>query len=172
MPRVRRTVAEPAGDEFQLPGMGDLDQDPTPAAAVPRPRRASTRTTTKRTRAPRAANGRITSKAAQVNQVRAEIETYLTLANAAWSLRDPECSYVAGDAIPVVAERLTAIIARNDALLGVVTKSGIVGDIIGLLTALLPVARAVWSAHGPGGDGHGTREDREDADYPAYGHAR
>jgi hypothetical protein len=110
------------------------------------------------------------SKTAQVNQVRAEVQTYLTLANAAFMIRDPSCASVVQVQIPEIADATAALIGRNEAMLAVMTKSGILTDVIRLLGAALPIVRVIWSAHGPGGSGH-ELEERDDADrYPARTH--
>lgn len=117
----------------------------------------------------RDATGRAVSKKDAIAKVQGEIETYLYLATAAWMLSDPECAAIAEQQIPAVAERVTALIARSDRALAVAAKTGVVGDIIGILQATLPVLRAVWAAHGPGGGGHKTTESVDDAErYPAY----
>jgi len=137
----------------------DFDADPEPTAArARRTRRTPAKTTPPRVRS-RATSGRILSKAAMQTKVREEIEMYLSLAQGAWSLRD-ECAEAASpERIAVIADSLTAMISRSDALLEMASKSGIIGEIVKLLTVMMPIARAVWSAHGPSGSGHRPPEE-------------
>lgn len=170
MPRAKRTT-EVLTDQ-ELPGLDQLDRDPEPTAARRGPGRPRKATGT--TRGPgkiparSTTTGRVMSKAQMISQVNGEVYTYLTLAQAAWSLRDPECAGAAEPQIAVIAEKITAMIARNDSLLTMVTKSGIIGDVIGLLGAVLPIVRAVWTAHGPGGHGHDEQGEIDANRYPAY----
>lgn len=171
MPRKRATVA----DDDTLPGLSDLEQDPQPTAAPVRrgpgrPRKATTSTARGPGKIPaRTSSGRVMSKAQMESKVYNEVYTYLTLAHAAWELRDPECAGAATPRIGDIAQRVTGMIARNESLLATVAKSGIIGDIIGLLGVLLPIGKAIWMAHGPGGKGHDDMTGHFDEDrYAPY----
>lgn len=165
----RRRSAELVDQELPL------DLDPAPAAARTRaPRKAAAvKATGTRGKIPaRTPTGRVMSKAQMQAKVRDEVVMYLGLVHGGWDLRDPECaSVVDQDRLDVIADRVTSMIARSDSLLEMASKTGIIGDIVGLLNALFPVAKAIWRAHGPGGHGHGPIEEREHdyaAQYPAY----
>ena len=151
MPRARKMVDAP------LPGLEGEDQDPAPAATRTRaPRKAAGRTTVRKARPA----GRVQTKAAMQNQVRAEVGMYLALLQGGWEMRDPECAAAATpERLDVIADRITAMISRSDSLLEMATKTGILGDIIALVSASLPIVSAVWRAHGPGGTGHQSPEE-------------
>lgn len=190
MARTRRAAAPVVElEDVALPGLDDLPHDPEPAPPK-RTRRASsstssTRTTTSRGRiGTRASSGRIMSKAQMVDKVTTELHFFLGIGFGVASVKEPclEAIFepmempgpngeaVEVDRIGVIADRVTAMIARNDKLLKFAAESGIIGDAIVLATALAPVGRAFWQAHGPGGHGHGRREeDAPDVDrYRAY----
>lgn len=162
MPRAKRTEIL---EDQPLSGLEGLDQDPEPAAPKPRgrkPRAAGKAKAAAKTPARRA------TKAALRAKVQDEVTMYLSLAAAGWELRDPDCAAAATqERIAVIAERLTSMIARNDALLEMAGKSGIIGDIVALIHAAWPIGRAVWQAHGPAGTGHAV-EDQDYGRYPAY----
>jgi hypothetical protein len=158
MPRARKLLDQ------ELPGLEDMDPDPTPTAA--RPTRARTRRTPAKAAgnrgrvAARTPSGRIMSQTAMRNKVREEIGMYLALMQGAWDLRDPICAQAATpERLDTIADRITSMIARSDSLLEMATKSGIIGDIVALLSAAFPIAREVWRAHGPGGIGHQSVEE-------------
>jgi hypothetical protein len=171
MPRARKS-ATAVLDDPPMDGLEGLASDPEPAAARPRRGRPPSKTTTgTRKISTRSASGRIVSKASLTNQVRDEIETYLTLFVGTWGLRDPECADVAARQIPEIAERVAKIVSRNDKLLAKLAESGVFGEVALLVAALLPVGRQVWAAHGPGGHGHAPEAVNADdlaARYPAY----
>jgi hypothetical protein len=109
------------------------------------------------------------SKAQMVSQVQTEVTMYLEIMAGGWELRDPECAAEAtSERLSVIADRLTAMIARSDSLLAMATKTGIIGDIVALLHAVKPIATAVWKAHGPSGHGHGAIEELAYDQYPPY----
>lgn len=169
MPRPKRST-ELVDQPF--PEMSDLDPDPQPVAArrgPGRPRKATTTGARGPGKIPaRTSSGRVMSKAAMETKVRAEITTYLTLANAAFSLRDPECAAIVEAQIPEITDRAVALIARNESVLAVVAKSGIIGDILALVSALFPILRQMWAVHGPGGKGHDLDESRGSIDADRY----
>lgn len=186
---TRRTSTATAElEDVALPGLDDLQTDPEPAPAK-RTRRArssatsSPRTTTSRGRiGTRSSSGRIMSKAAMVDKVTTELHFFLGLGFSVASVREPcleaifEPMEMAGpngqpievDRVGVVAERLTAMIARNDKLLKFAAESGIIGDAIMLASALAPVGQAIWRAHGPGGTGHGEPKEGTTSDVDRY----
>lgn len=184
---ARRAAADLVDQE--LPGL-ELDADPEPRA----PRRGRPRKTTTPVKAAgtrgkipaRTSSGQIMSKNAMISKVQGEIYTWLSLFAAAWEIRDPECASVLYEPATVpgpngpaqverlaaITDRLVAMIARNDAVLETLAKSGIIGDAAVLGGLLLPVGRQLWRAHGPMGVGH-AQEGQESADdvaaqYPAY----
>lgn len=151
----------------------DLDQDPTPVRRGPgRPRKTTAPAPAKpvgsRKITARTPTGRIASKQSMVSEARDEIEMLLTLGVMGWSARDPECAAVAEQQVPIIADRMVAIIARNDKVLRKIAETGILGDIVKLAAATLPVIKAVWQAHGPTGTGHGEAPDVDLDRYPAY----
>lgn len=175
MPR-RRT--QPSNlDEFGLPGGDPADQEKTPDATPVRARRASASTGTRGKIPLRTPRGTIASKAEKTAKVRTDILAYLTMLSGAWSVGDP-CGdlmfeQVTYDGIKVqrveaLADAMTAIIARNDAVLDMVAKSGVVADLAKLGALVWPIARAVMKAHGPGGSGHAERAPEDFDAYPAY----
>jgi hypothetical protein len=182
---MTRRKTDQADDAGILDGQESLDFDPAPTALRPRTRARgavkSVLTAVKapaaprgpgrpRKMGPRTPSGRVMSKAQMVETVNREVTMYLLLGQAGWELRDPECASAATqDRIEIIAARLTNIIARNDKLLELATRTGIISDIVTLLHAAMPIARAVWAAHGPNGHGHeGQRAEVNYADYPAY----
>lgn len=70
--------------------------------------------------------------------------------------------------IEAVVDRVVTIVARNEKLLTTMAKTGIVGDVIQLLSAILPIATVVWKAHGVGGHGHQPAGEIDAGRYPAY----
>lgn len=169
MPRARRTVLADA----ELPGGEDIGQDPAPAASRTRARRvpakrAPARASTRK--APRAL-----TEAQMVSKVRDEVGMYLSLIAGGWELKDPICAETATqERIDAVADKVTAIIARSSSALELASKTGIIGEIVGLIHALWPIAREVWRNHGPTGVGHKSLEEVEGeyaARFPAYGGA-
>jgi hypothetical protein len=161
MARPRKTAPAAPVEDTPLTGLEDLGQDPAPVVTRSRSRAV-------KAAAPKRGPGRPTreaTRAQQVDKVRAELRMYLELMATGWEMRDPDCAAAATpDRLDTIADRLVAMIARSDSLLAMAGKTGIVGDITALLAATLPIASAVWRAHGPGGTGH----DRKDEDYGAY----
>lgn len=156
MPRARTKLIDQ-----ELPGLDQLDQDPAPAATRTRAKRTPAKAAGNRGKVPaRTATGRIMSKAQMQAKVRDEVGMYLNLMAGGWEMRDPICAQAATqERIDVIADRLTSMIARSDGLLEMATKTGIIGDIVALLSAAFPIAREVWRAHGPGGEGHKSVEE-------------
>jgi hypothetical protein len=162
MPRRAAVVADdpPLGDAMD---QDQLPLDPPPARrAAGRPRKAAAkrapakRTGTRGQIAVRTPSGTIMSKTQMQTKVRGEIEMYLNLAAAGWSLRDPICASSASEErIAKMADALVAMISRDDKLLAYAAKSGILGDIAMFCNAAWPIAKEVYRHHGPGGDGHG-----------------
>lgn len=142
-------------------------QDPAPGT-----RRVRKAATGNRGNIPaRTATGRIRSKAETVKNLRDEIEFFLTMGQAGWSLRDEECaSSATPERIATMADAMASMAARNDKLLNYVAKSGVIGDIVRLLSAAVPIAIAVAKAHGPTGRGHQLEDVRGDDAFafPAY----
>jgi hypothetical protein len=110
-----------------------------------------------------------------VGEVREQIEFFINLSAGGWSMRDPVCAAsVSEERAAAMSKHLTNMLARNDRLLAYAANSGIIGDIVGLLHAAVPIIREVASHHGPGGDRHGQAphllQDPEhlDAQYPAF----
>lgn len=117
-------------------------------------------------------------------KVQIEIYAYLSLAANGWALIDEDCAAplfqqatiptATGpqkvERLEAIADRITAIIARNPELLEKFAKTGVVGDIVTLIVLIAPVAKNVISAHGPGGHGHepdrGVKDDLNA--YPAW----
>lgn len=160
MPRARKLVDQ------ELPGLDEFDKDPEPVAARPRRGRPPAKTSgSQKARIPaRTPAGRIMSKAQMITKVQAEVSMYLMLAQGAWDLRDPTCAAVATqDRLDIMAESMTNMIARNETMLKYAASSGIIGDIVKILHAVLPIAREVWRNHGPGGLGHQSIEEVTDA---------
>lgn len=176
--------------DAELPGLEDLDQDPTPAAAKPRRGRPpGSRTTTgtgNRGRIPaRTANGRIMTKAQMQAKVSVELYTYLSLFAATWEMRDPTCAAVLYEPVTIpgpsgptqverlqgIVDRLVVIISRNDTVLRTMAESGILGEIAVLGHLVFPLGKALFAAHGPNGTGHRPVEEVTSdyaAQYPAY----
>lgn len=173
MPRTRRTNAA-APVEEGLPGLDDLVQDPAPAPRRSHHKARAMAAPAKRApgrprgTGPRTSAGRLMSKAAMQAKVSAELYTYLSVFAAAWELRDPQCASVLFEEVRIpteggmveverlqgIVDRLVAMIARNSTVLETMAKSGIIGEMALLGHLLLPLGRAVWSAHGPTGVGH------------------
>lgn len=155
-------------EDQELPGLEDVAQDPAPTATRTRAPRKATRAVGNRGKiATRTPAGRVMSKAAMVAQVRGEVGMYLDLMHAGWEARDPVCAaHATRERLDTIADRFTSMIARSDKLLATATKTGILGDIIALLHAVLPIATAVVRAHGPAGTGHESVEEIQ-RDYAA-----
>lgn len=161
MPRTRRTpVIDRTDDEDD-----DFPQDPEPADM--RPAKVTSRGPGKIPA--RTSSGRVASKTSLVKAAEEELRAYLTLAVAGWSMADPDCADLFDkERIDLIVTRVVKILARDEKVLVYFTKAGIISDCVALLSALLPVAKAVWKAHGIGGHGHGTREIEDVDHYPAY----
>jgi hypothetical protein len=70
--------------------------------------------------------------------------------------------------LAAIVDRTVNLLARSDKVLSGLATTGIIGEIAMLGGLLLPVAKQVWQAHGPGGHGHKTGENVDDlAKYPA-----
>lgn len=174
MPR-RRVTAEASPDE--LAAMETVTEQ-TGGDPVPGQRRGRRATSTEpktgnRGRIPvRTPAGKIASKAQQIETVREQIEFFLSLGAAGWAMRDEECAATATDErIGKFTEGLTRMVARSPKLLNYAATTGILGDIVMMLSAAVPVATAVWKAHGPNGHRHGVRDELEGLDsdrFPAY----
>jgi hypothetical protein len=170
MPRVAKKTAAPAAEleDQELPGLERLEQDPPPRRRPGRPRKSVAAGNAGRIPA-RTPSGKIASKASMQADVRAQLTVYLASGAALWSLRDPICAAEATEErIETVADGLTAMLSRSPAALEFAAKSGILGDIAKILHAALPVVRAVWRHHGPGGTGHGTEDQIDHGSYPPY----
>lgn len=194
MARRKVTTDEfPLPGESKLPGMeglGELDQDPQPAATRTRTRRTTKAAPAKAAGnrgkiAARTSSGRIMTKAQMTAKVRAELYLWCSAGVAIWDDRDEECASVMFDAVNVPTpdgmveqERLSAIvdkmvdmIARNDKTLEFLANTGLFGDAGVLLSLLVPIGKRVWKNHGPNGLGHRPAEiveqERETL-YPAY----
>lgn len=166
----------------------DADPQPTTRRGPGRPRKTETADAPKSAGnrgkiAARTASGTIMSRAAMIAKVESELYTYFSLAVATWEIKDPECAgmmleqvVLPTDSGPVrmerlaaIVNRLTAIIARNDRILAMLAKSGLIGEAAVLGSLLVPVGRQIWAAHGPTGDGHARGVDDVTAEqYPAY----
>lgn len=177
---ARKTGPESLVDTpFELEGLDNLDKDPQPAApkrGPGRPRKATSGAAPARRRsAPaRTSSGRIMSKDQMKAKVSAELYGLAALMAGGWAMRDPcaetlfETSNIGGvdqERLTVIVERTVALIARNDAALEFCAKSGALGETLALATALWPVAKAIYQAHGPGGHGHRLDEGMLHADY-------
>lgn len=185
--RAAAAVAEEL-DQDTIPSLEDLAQDPAPAPVRREraPRKAAPRKAAgNRGKIPtRTSTGRIQSKAEVRQKVATEVETWLNLAVGSWQMVDEECAGLmyeqtrtGEERLQVVCDRVTSMLCRNDTVARYVAESGIIGDAVVLLTALLPVAKAVYANHGPNGYGHRSREEVKGewaTQYPAYtgtGHA-
>lgn len=169
MPRTALATAVP-----ELESLGDLPADPAPGKRRPgRPRKTAGATAGNKGRIPaRNPNGSIMSKAAMVDNVKAQIFMVAAPLVAVWQFRDPDCSAALDEPMPDGTDRLSAIvdsivsiIARNDSVLSFMAKSGVMVDLGMLVTALMPVGKTVWKAHGPGGAGHGDGQEARGGDY-------
>jgi hypothetical protein len=180
MPRKKAvTAADPdaaalAGDR-PLPGLADLKADPVPrkaaAKATGRPvGRPRTRT------GPRTVAGRAMTQAEKVNKIRADLTSLGVLAASGIELRDP-CAGVMFDVVDdksgetrleAIVERAVNILARNPKVLDRVADMGLLVELGGLASLVIPIGRTVWHFHGPGGMGHDEEPRERDASlYPA-----
>lgn len=173
----RPAIVDDSIKDEALPGMEGLPQDPTPAKRGPgRPKGSTTKKATPRIRA-RSSSGQVMSKAQLKAKVATEVYAFATLFVGMWGLKDP-CAEVMSEEVQIpghgTEERLAAIVtkvvdimARNDAVLQFAATSGLIGE-VGMLASLLwPVAKQVYSAHGPGGHGH-EHEGNDVTDYDRY----
>ena len=180
MPRARVVPPSlPDDDDEALVTPGAVPPDPRPRASrgAGRPRKTAPKLAGNRGRiATRTASGRIMSEAQMVAKVRAELGMWLEIAAGGWEAADPECAASLFEPIrtgqprlDAIADRLTAIVARNKTLLVSVSKTGIVGDVVALLALLAPVGKTMWQTHGPSGRGHSDTGVSDDLNnYPAY----
>jgi hypothetical protein len=162
-----------------------LGQDPAPSVRRPRRARAtkSTATGNRGKIAARTASGKMMSKAAMVEKVSGEVYMYLGLFASGFEAME-ESRYgescvsevvwqdvvvptpdgpVKTERLAGIAERLTAMIARNDKLLARAAQTSIIGDIAMMAHLAFPIARAVWAHHGPMGAGHRTADSEAQA---------
>lgn len=175
MPRTKRVTSDTLTDA-PFPELAELDPaaaDPTPGQAPKRrgrPPGSTNKTGTRGRIATRTPSGRIASKAQMQAKVREEVELWLSLGQGLWETRDPECASTASpERIATIADSLTALIARSPRLLEYAASSGVIGDVIRLITAAAPIVVAVLKAHGPAGHGHSQDADINDVnDFPAY----
>lgn len=181
MPRARKPVAELPDDDDLLVKPEAVPDDPRPRAArgAGRPRKAAPRGAGSRGQIPaRTPAGRIMTNAQMEAKVRAEVGMWLEMGAGAWEMVDPECASSlaipmrnGADRVDTIADQVTAMIGRNKSVLAFAAKSGIISNAVMLLGALVPVGKAVYRAHGPGGHGHhmdtGVSGDF-DSQYPAY----
>jgi len=119
---------------------GQLDQDPEPGRS-PR-RRSTTRTTTTRTRA-KAAIGPKTLTPAKVRQeIKDEIAVYLKLAAATWGLSCEVCGAAADEQVEPLAAGLADMVCRSPALVEKFHTTSMLADLIKVLHAAAPIAKA------------------------------
>lgn len=168
MPR-RRTVPVEIVDG-PMPGLENIEQDPTPA----RRSRAAAKTAPKKAagRAP----GRPTNKQQLKDKVMTELYAVASMAVGLWGMRDP-CADVMLEQVPVlggqtverleeICRRTVELLARNERVLEAFATAGFLGEATMLGTLLIPIAKRVYSAHGPGGHGH--KGDEVEVDYGRY----
>lgn len=139
-----------APESDQLP---ELDADPKPGRQTRR-RRASSdeapaRSTRSRAKLSTGASApRPKSSAALVKDIKAEIETYLTLGAAAWSISDEGCAAALSEQTSALAESAAVLIARNPRLVEMFHTGTLIGDWGKLFMAGAPVLKAMWAHHG------------------------
>jgi hypothetical protein len=187
MPRRPRTPTV-TPDTDAIPA--ELGQDPPPrtATASRRPIRSAAKSTGNRGKiAARTASGKMMSKAAMVEKVSGEVYMYLSLIASAVETAE-EARYgescitetvwsdvvvptpdgpVKTERLAGIAERLTAMIARNDKLLARAAQTGMIGDIATIMHLVLPIGLSVWRHHGPMGTGHRPVEESAADEYPS-----
>lgn len=178
MPRKK---AAPPIEDIKLPGLEGIDHDRQPDAPPPRKRGRPAGSTTKATGggiAFRSGTGKATSKAQVKSQVATELYGFATLFVGMWEYRDPCASVLTEyvefdgrqtDRLAAIVQQTVEILSRSDKVLNALANAGMIGQ-LGMLAGLLyPVVRQVWSAHGPGGTGHGEEasEDGYQDRYPA-----
>jgi len=120
-------------------GGGQLDPDPEPGRS-PR-RRSTTRTTT--TRRTKPAVGPKTATPAKVREeIKNEIAVYLKLMAATWGLSCEICGGVADEQVEPMAAGIADMVARSPALVEKFHQTSMLADLIKVLHAAAPIAKA------------------------------
>lgn len=149
-----------------MPGLGGLTADPAPKRRPGRPKGSTNRATTAKI-GTRNSRGQIMSKAQLIAKVEAEAYAFFSLMVATWEFRDP-CAAVMHERVtlstpggPVDTDRLQALVAkfveilsRSDKALAFAASTGMIGSLLETGMLVLPIARTLWEAHGPGGHAH------------------
>jgi hypothetical protein len=135
-------------DDFEDDFGGELLAD-FPEELAPDPAPGKTRATRPTSASSSAPAKRPPAKvtAGQRKQLVDELETYAKLVALAWSTRDEYCGGVLNDQSRAIADSLAALLARNPKLVQAVHTGGLLGDVLKLGTALLPVVTAIRQHH-------------------------
>lgn len=150
--------------------LSEMDQDPEPGRKA---------TTTRKRRTTRRAGSSSTSSArsrtpAQVKKdLVDELTMYAKMFALGWSVRCPVCGGTLDEQSAAIADSTAALIARSDWLLAKVATTTMLADVVKLLHALWPVARAMQqhgahSAHDHQEGGGGGPDWNAYDQYPAY----
>lgn len=129
------------GDLIEEETQTELPQDPVPGEK-PTTRRRTTRSV------PAAVPKPTTTKLAK--QVAADLASLIEGSAVVWGLRDQCCAPVLADQAKDIADALTAILARNPALLAKFAQTDLAVltvQILALTRAVAPVAKAVYTNH-------------------------
>lgn len=119
----------------------ELPQDPVPGEK-PTTRRRTTRTAT--TTTPKVTSTKL------AKQVAADLASLIEGGAVIWGLKDQCCAPVLADQSRDIADALTAILARNPALLAKFAQTDLAVltvQILALTRAVAPVAKAVYTNH-------------------------
>lgn len=164
-----------------LPGMPEqpeagpaLDADPEPdKKARRRPRNTGPAAGRPAGRAAPRNAGKFTSRATMVKNMADELDAYAKALALAWSMSDPVCAPVLSEQSRAIADSLAALLGRSDWVMQRFEQTTVLADSFRLLSASLPVLRAVYVHHvaergREEGDGHDA-VTFDTAEYPAYG---
>jgi hypothetical protein len=129
-----------------------LDPDPAPAAAVRDKPRNESKILGPKPATPRAPRngGKFVSRAQVQTDLTNELDMWIKLMAATWSLSDEECAGALNATSRVIAEDLAKLGARSDWVMEKFTTTSLLGDIMKTAIHMKPFLTAVYRHHGPG----------------------
>lgn len=156
--------------------LDSLDADPQPGKPK---RRTTRRARARQEEEPAPAPARRTStprrpkisQAALIKDIADEIETYIMMGCAAWSMTDEHCSGVVSEQAHALAVGAATLVARNERMVSMFHAGTLIGDLGKFLVPAFTIAKAIYAHHG-GAPKQGT-QDPETVDdfadrFPAY----
>jgi hypothetical protein len=137
----RPTIPDDAGEL--------LDPDPQPSAAV-RDKPRNQRTVAPKTMGRARNGGKFVSRDQVQKDLGDELNMWIKLLAATWSLNDEECAGALNETSAVIAADLAKLGARSDWVMEKFTTTSLLGDIAQTFIHAKPFITAVYKHHGPG----------------------